>query len=199
MMGWHVACQRWMGEGMKTVWPQVRVALAGGTLLALVLSSTGAGPARAAMGGATFQQTKRAGAYKLVLMIGPLEHMYTPAEVKKKHPTSGEVMVSGTMVMGGMGRAGAMPNHHLELHVYSAATGKTITHAVVSLTITTAAGKVIARVPIAQMYGVKEGTKDWHYGNNVLLKPGHYHVTAGVEMTTAAFDVMLGSTAMSGM
>jgi hypothetical protein len=87
----------------------------------------------------------------------------------------------------------------LELHVHSAATGKTITHAMVSLTITTAAGKVIARVPIAQMYGVKEGTKDWHYGNNVALKPGHYHVAAGVEQTTATFEVMLGSTAMSGM
>jgi hypothetical protein len=177
------------------VWHNVRVALAIGALFSLVLSYGGAGTARAAMGGATIQQMKMAGSYKLVLMIGPLQTMYTPAEARKKHPKSGEIMVSGTMAMGG-----AMPNHHMELHVYSAASGKTMTNARVSLTVLSAAGKVIARVPIATMYGVKEGKKDWHYGNNLALKPGHYHVAAVVNQTHATFDVMLGSAApMPGM
>ncbi|HWE62284.1 MAG TPA: hypothetical protein VHB98_11290 [Chloroflexota bacterium] len=158
------------------------------------------GAARAAMGNTTVQQTKLAGPYKLLLAIGPLEQMCTRTQVKQMmHVKCAELMVSGTMAMGGMGMKGSMPNHHLELHVYNRVSGKTIGNAMVALTITTPSGKLLAHVPVAVMYGLKAGKADLHYGNNVSLKPGHYHVVAQVEQTTATFDVMLGGTSMSGM
>jgi 5-hydroxyisourate hydrolase-like protein (transthyretin family) len=156
-------------------------------------------PGRAAMSTATVQQTKRVGTYKLVLMIGPLEQMCTAAQAKQMPAKCAEVMVSGSMVMGGMGMSGPMPNHHLELHVYNRTTGKTIAGAMVSITVRTASGKLVMRVPIAVMYGLKEGKADLHYGNNVALKAGQYHVVAQVEMTTATFDVKLGGASMPGM
>lgn len=170
--------------------------------LAFLFVWGGTGSTRAAMGGATVRQTKLAGPYKLMLQIGPLEKMYTEAQVKKLHPMSGEVMVSGTMAMSGMGMngmKGAAVNHHLELHVYNRTTGKTLTKVMVALTITTPAGKLIQKVPIVVMYGIKEGVNDWHYGNNVALKHGHYHVLAQVDQTKATFDLMLGGSSMSGM
>jgi hypothetical protein len=66
------------------------------------------------MGTSVVSVSSTSGAYKLTLMIGPLEQMYTRAQYKKMHPKHGEIMISGTMVMGGMGGMGMdMPNHHL--------------------------------------------------------------------------------------
>jgi len=56
-----------------------------------------------AMGTVTIPVT--AGAYRMTLMIGPREAMYTQAQARRTHPTTGEIMLRGVM-MGGMG----MPN-----------------------------------------------------------------------------------------
>jgi hypothetical protein len=151
----------------------------------------------AAMGSTAGVVTKSAtaGAYKLVLTIGPMEQMLTPSQAKEMHARSGEVMVGGSMEMGGMGAA--MPNHHLEVHVYSRSTGKTLSNAMVAISIATPAGKVLLHVPVAMMYGIKEGMADFHYGNNVALKPGHYHVLVQVDKTSAVFDVTLGQSQMT--
>jgi hypothetical protein len=154
--------------------------------------------AYAAMGsGSVVTESMNAGPYSLTLRIGPLEQMYTQAQVKKSHPKSGEVMLRGTMVMGGMGMGGSMPNHHLELHVYMRSTHAVVTNAMVAITIETPSGKVITRVPIAVMRGVDMGASDIHYGNNVALKDGKYKVAVQVEHTNATFMVTIGHTSMS--
>jgi hypothetical protein len=145
----------------------------------------------------TVSETVMAGPYKLTLDIGPLEVMYTAAQIKKLHPKSGEIMISGTMVMG-MGM-GPMPNHHLELHVFSRQTGAVVTKAMVAITIYTAKGKLVEKVPIAVMRGIKSGASDTHFGNNVALKDGKYMVKAQVEHTTATFMVTVGAGSMGGM
>lgn len=149
--------------------------------------------ARAAMGmgGSTVKESALAGPYRLALQIGPLENMYTQAQAKQKHPMSGEVMLGGTMAMGGMG--GPMPNHHLELHVYNRATGTVVASAMVAITIRTAAGKLLERPPIAEMRGVTSGVSDTHFGNNVALKDGHYRVDVQVDSARASFMVTLGA------
>jgi 5-hydroxyisourate hydrolase-like protein (transthyretin family) len=147
------------------------------------------------------QQTTQAGPYRLILMIGPLEKMYTQAQVKQSHPKSGEVMIRGTMVMGGMGMTmGDAPNHHLEVHVLLKSTGKAVSNATVKIGVWSAKGKLVQQVPIAVMQGVKAGANDIHYGNNVALKDGTYQVRVQVGSVKATFNVMLSSSSsMPGM
>lgn len=129
--------------------------------------------------------------YRLVLQIGPSETMYTAAEAKAKHPTSGEVMLSGKMA-GGMDHAMlALPVlRHVELHVSARDTGKPVTDASVSITLTGDDKKRHA-VPIARMYGVVEGLDDLHYGNNMVVASGAYTVDAAVNGESARFSVTL--------
>ena len=73
--------------------------------------------------------------YKLTLIVGPKEAMYTAEEVAMKHYTSGEVMVGNdSMSMGGMSMGAA--NRHLEVHVASRATGKVVTNVRPTITLT---------------------------------------------------------------
>jgi hypothetical protein len=168
-----------------------------GALATAGLSARHAPSAKAAMGttGTAAQQTLTAGPYTLTLRIGPLEQMYTQDQVKKTHPKRGEVMLRGTMAMGGMGSA--MPNHHLELHVYLRSSHAVVTNAMVAITVETPSGKVVTRVPIAVMRGVTASASDIHYGNNVLLMADTYTVVVKVEQTTAIFMISLGESSMS--
>ena len=44
--------------------------------------------------------TATTASYRVQLHVGMSEKMYTPAEVKKLHPKSGQMMIGGTMGMG---------------------------------------------------------------------------------------------------
>lgn len=91
--------------------------------------------------------------------------MYTPAQVKTKHPASGEVMLAGKMVGGMAGmEMGGGSRRHLAEHICSG--GKVVTGAHPAITVNG------AMVPVAVMEGVGEGVSDYHYGNNVNLKAG---------------------------
>ncbi len=129
--------------------------------------------------------------YRLVLQIGPEEKMYSKAEAARTHPTSGEVMVSGTM--GGMPMAGgmAMDMRHLEVHVYDRASGKVVTSAQCGITVTNDATKKSVVLPMAVMYGIKEGPSDWHYGNNVSMPPGPYTIAVVVNGERTIFHVTI--------
>ena len=127
--------------------------------------------------------------YKLTLAVGPVEAMYTQAEVKAKHPTSGEVMLD-SMGMGGMSMGAA--NRHLEVHVASRATGKVVTNVspTIMLTDTSAMGgsAMAEKVNAAAMEGIGKGVADLHYGDNVKLAAGHvYRVVVTVKGERATF------------
>jgi hypothetical protein len=91
--------------------------------------------------------------------------MYTPAQVKAKNTTSGEVRLAGKMVggMAGMEMGGGAA--HLEVHICTPA-GKVVTGAHPAITVNG------AMVPVTVMQGVDEGAADLHYGNNVNLEAG---------------------------
>lgn len=168
-----------------------RIVLPLGSLFALALAASPAAIAhRVRTDSTTVVRKVAAGPYNLTLDIGPIESMYTMQEAKQQHPKSGEVMVGGSMAMGGMG--GPMPNHHLELHVLLRATGKVVTRARVTIAVFNGKGTLIEHLPIAVMYGVREGVGDTHFGNNVALGSGHYRVVVSVERTTASFTFALG-------
>jgi hypothetical protein len=136
------------------------------TVAVLAAAVLGVGGAVAKSGSCASGSIARQGPYVFALSIGPTETMYTPAEVKSKHPTSGEVMLAGRMVggMAGMDMRGG-GQRHLEVHICSTG-GKVVTGAHPSITVNG------AMVPVAVMEGVSEGVSDYHYGNNVDLKAG---------------------------
>ncbi len=143
-----------------------------------------------AASGATITRHANTKTYALTLGVGPLEAMYTPAEVKAKHPTSGEVMVSGSM--GGSGMSMGAGNRHLEVHIRSRATGKVVMDVVptIGLRDKTAMSSMpmTVKLSVVAMEGVSAGAADFHYGNIVKLTVGHlYEVVVTVKRETASF------------
>ena len=129
--------------------------------------------------------------YSLTLSVGPKETMYTVAEVKAKHPTSGEVMLDDSMAMGGMSMGAG--NRHLEVQVKSRKTNRVLSLKPSSITLTDTSamsGMAMAdKLHVMAMYGVNEGMSDLHYGNNVKLTAGHmYKVVVIVKGEKATFS-----------
>jgi hypothetical protein len=170
----------------------MRNLLLASTVCALAAAAIGAGGAFATSGSCASGTIAKQGQYVFALSIGPTETMYTPAEVKSKHPKSGEVMLAGKMVggMAGMDMTTG-PQRHLEVHICKTA-GQVVTGAHPTITVNG------AMVPVAVMEGVGEGVSDYHYGNNVNLKPGQ-KVTVVVKLNgqTATFHTTVSkSTSM---
>jgi hypothetical protein len=128
----------------------------------------------AASGSCSAGQVAKTKSYVFALSIGPVETMYTPAQVKAKHPKSGEEMLSGQMTGGMAGMTMPMTGQkHLEVHICTPA-GAVVQGAHPKIVVSDPASKQMAvAVPIAVMEGVTEGASDLHYGNNVTLASGH--------------------------
>ena len=128
--------------------------------------------------------------YVFAAALEPFQQMYTPAQLKAKHPKSGEVMVSGQM----MGMHMSMSSQrHLEIHICSRSSGKVVTGAHPTITFEDLSGKgkmKMEMVPVAAMYAIKQGPSDYHYGNNVTVTAGHtYQVTVKLSGQTATFKL----------
>jgi hypothetical protein len=144
----------------------------------------------AAASAAAIMQQANTKSFTLTLVVGPLEMMYTPAQAKAMHPTSGEVMMGNSM--GGSGMSMGAGNRHLEVHIHSRATGKVVTTVMPTIVVRdeSAMGsmKMPVTVPVVRMEGVGAGMGDLHYGNNVKLTPGHmYRVVVTVDKETGLF------------
>ena len=114
--------------------------------------------------------------YVFALDLGPLETMYTRAQVKATHPkTSGEEMLSGSMTSGMAGMTMPSGQRHLEIHICTNS-GAVYTkgHPTISIVDTSERVPVTMMVPVATMEGIGEGSSDFHYGNNVALTAGHH-------------------------
>jgi hypothetical protein len=153
-----------------------------------------------AMGGACSSgQVLKSKSYVFALSIGPLEQMYTQAQVKAKHPKSGELMLSGAMSggMSGMGMS-ASGQRHLEVHICNSA-GAVVMGAHPTIVVNDPKAKTMTMsVPIATMEGVNAGASDYHYGNNVALTSGHQiTVTVTLEGQKVVFHTVVSKAAMS--
>jgi hypothetical protein len=131
----------------------------------------------------TMSQT--AGPYRIELDVLPAEPFYTKPDVAKDHVAKGMLVVGGAAPV--PPDAASHPNHHLVFHVFDAATGKALTGQHVTMTYAKVMtdGKMGApvSVPIVEMQAIGMGAKSTHYGNNVTLAPGIYHVTIAVGPT----------------
>ena len=127
--------------------------------------------------------------YRFTLHVGMPEKMYTPAQVRKMHPKQGEVMLRGSMSMGGMSMGGSM--RHLEVQICSKTTNGVITNANPAIVVVDNTAKSMpVNVPIAVMQGIGKDVADLHYGNNVTMPAGHrFTVTVDVKGQRIAFRV----------
>jgi len=143
--------------------------------------------AASASGAGAVHIRRSTASYDLTLSVGPREAMYTAAEVRAKHPASGEVMLDDAM--GGMSMGAG--NRHLEVQVESRATHTVLTVApTITLADASAAGGMTmgGKLHVMAMYGIDEGRSDLHYGNNVSLEAGHrYEVVVAVKGERASF------------
>ena len=136
--------------------------------------------------------------YVFSLSIGPTETMYTPAQARSKHPTSGEIMLSGQMTSGMAGMT--MDNlgmRHLEVHICTPG-GAVVTNAQPKIVVSDPASKTMAvAVPVEKMQGVNGGPSDIHYGNNVTLDEGHkVTVTVSLNGQTVVFHTRVPHSSM---
>jgi hypothetical protein len=136
--------------------------------------------------------------WNLSLEVGPLQPMYTPAQLSSQHPKAGEVMFSGQMVMPpGMANMVSMAGmsapgwYHLEVHFYDKTSGLPVKGLDPVISVTNASTGKAQTVPIVTMQGINEGARDFHYGNNIQLPQGQYHATATANGQTGAFDFMV--------
>src|SRR5262249_42696075 len=141
------------------------------------------------------------GTYRLALVIGPRQDMYMPAEVQKRKLKQGQVMLGGAMAMIDKVPAG-MRVYGLEVHVCTKG-GAVVTQLKPTITVQTADGKS-ASVPVAMMAAIGKGLSDYHYGNDVVLKPGGMvTVTVTIKGQRAVFHATApkssGGSAMDGM
>ena len=144
----------------------------------LAVVATFVAGATAMAGSCSSGQIMKSGPYTFALTIGPAEQMYSAAEVKAKHPKSGEVMLSGTMAAMGMGGS----TRHLEVHICTTSSGAVVMGAHPTITVDDPMAKtMMMSVPISTMEGIGMGSSDYHYGNNVDLTAGH-HVTVTVTL-----------------
>jgi hypothetical protein len=131
--------------------------------------------------------------YRLTLVVGPQEPMYTQAQVKAQHPKTGEVVIGGSM---GASHAMTMEGgatRHLEVQVLSRATGKPATGVTPALTLTAQAAMMsparTSMLEVMAMQGIGKGMSDLHFGNNVQLSAGRdYRVTVVVKGQRASFS-----------
>lgn len=134
----------------------------------------------------TVTRSHVAGAYRLVLKIGPAEKMGPKAE----KPLGGH-MATCRMGMQAMATRDHMRrarcNHHVELHVFTRATGKVVTKASVSIRLHCRSMNMSHKVPIMTMMGADVGMKDFHYGNNVRLMAATYNVSVTVNHVHTVF------------
>lgn len=145
------------------------------TLTVVLLAPAAFAASRAVAPGSP--QTTSTKSYVFKLSIGMSERMWTPAQVRAKHPKTGEVMVMGSMG-GAMSMGGS--ERHVEVHITSRATGKVVVGAHPSIYVvdTEVKNAMSIKVTVAAMQGVLSGAADLHYGNNVRLVAGHaYNVT----------------------
>ncbi len=158
-------------------------------------SARGAGAAAGSCSSGMIVKTR---SYVFALTIGPVEKMYTPAQVRASHPKSGEEMLSGQMTGGMAGMT--MPTSgmkHLEVHICTPR-GAVVKGAHPKIAVGDAAsGQMAVAVPVAVMEGVTAGASDLHYGNNVSLAAGHkITVTVTLNGQRAVFHTTVPKSSM---
>ena len=155
----------------------VRMVGVGGAVAAAVLVSAHGVSARFAAVGCGPEHGKRIDVtrdYRFTLLIGKVEDMYMPYQVRANHLKHGEVMLRGRMATGANVTGGTI--RHLEVQICARGSRRVVTNANPKIIVDdTTRGRAV-RLPVSVMEGIGQGAADLHYGNNVAMAAGHRFV-----------------------
>lgn len=178
------------GESVQSVDPRIRsrllaVGAAAGAALLAGCGGSSSAPASSPGGscqGSSGNASTTTASYIAVLDVGPPETMYMPDQVAAQHPTSGEVMLGGSMT-----DVSGPDVRHVEVHICNRSSGSVVTGLQPTIALLdTTANTASSNLPVAAMQGVEAGPSDYHYGNNATLQPGHrYTITVRLHGETA--------------
>jgi hypothetical protein len=159
-------------------------------LLTTLVACSFAHSGYAAMKSTTVTRNLLAGPYKLAFFVGPPETMSMngPGAEKMMGGQNATCKMPG---MHSMTMGSGTCNHHVELHVRSARSGKVLTNVHVVIRMTNMKTHMTINVPIMMMEGMHMGSSDFHYGNNVYAAAGMYSVHLQVNTTGASFSINL--------
>lgn len=170
-------------------------------------AGTAALPTGACSPGSNITSTQFTPSYVMVLDVGPPQPMYTKKQAAAQSPTSGEIMLGGTMMneqdmgdmsgdMGGMdmGDSAAPASSdvkHLVVRICHRDEGEVVTDATPEIHVTdVTTGGEDTEVPVAKMQGIGEGPDDIHYGNDTTMPSGHrFAVEVHLDDEAATFQV----------
>ena len=169
----------------------------GCVLAAVVLASTACSSAhRAAVVGCKDEPGKRIALtrhYRFTLLIGKVENMYMPRQVRANRLKHGEMMLAGTMTMGAAMTGG--PIRHLEVQICTGARQAVVTTARPRIVVDDITRHRVLALPVSVMEGIGEGVADLHYGNNVAMSAKHrFVVTVNWKGERATFRLVLSPT-----
>jgi hypothetical protein len=146
----------------------------GSALLVTVLASATVAPARRDAVGCKPEAGKRivlTRRYRFTLLIGNVENMYMPGQVRAHHLKHGEEMLRGTMTSGAALTGG--PIRHLEVQICTRATRVVVTNANPRIVVVDRTKRKRLVLPVPVMEGIGEGVADLHYGNNIAMPVKH--------------------------
>jgi hypothetical protein len=110
-----------------------------------------------------------AGSYVVALRLGARMDMYLPDEVRERNIKKGQVMLGGAMAMIDRVPPGTRI-YDLQVRVCTSS-GAVVTQLKPKIVLQPA-GEKARNVAVAMMAEVGKGLSDYHYGNDVTLKPG---------------------------
>lgn len=155
----------------------LRISWVSGAVVAAVLVLAQGVSARSAAVGCRPEPGKRIDVtrdYRFTLLIGKVEDMYMPYQVRANHLKHGEVMLRGRMATGANLTGGTI--RHLEVQICARDSRRVVTTANPKIVVDdTTRGRAVM-LPVSVMEGIGEGVADLHYGNNVAMAGGHRFV-----------------------
>ena len=109
--------------------------------------------------------------HRYTLLVGNVENMYMPRQVRANHLKHGEEMLRGNMTPVAMLTGG--PIRHLEVQICVRTTQAVVTNAHPRIVVKDTTKDKSVMLPFSVMVGVGEGIADLHYGNNLAMPAGH--------------------------
>ena len=113
--------------------------------------------------------------YRFTLLVGHVENMYMPRQVRANHLHHGEEMLRGRMTPTPLLLAPG-PIRHLEVQICVRRTRAVVTNAKPKIVVDdTTSGKKVT-LPFSAMEGIVEGAADFHYDNNLPMPARHRYI-----------------------
>lgn len=148
-------------------------AIPGALLLGAVLvgcgktttTATQAAPVGCSAQGATAEATTAR--YHIVLDVRPAAEMYAPGQVPAGSRT-GVVMYAGSMTS-----ASGTDARDVDVHICTASGDRVLSNLKPAIRLKDTTTGITQAVPYATMQDVGKGRADFHYGNTLILQPGH--------------------------